>query len=481
MKVRRGFDTTFGYLGGAQDYWLHGFKEPAAYLDFVDGDEPAFNHTCWQDDACGVDFYSTHLFARKAIDIINAAAEGAAANTARKPAPLFLYIAWQSVHSVEGPDPEQLKAPQSYIDAFNRTIPNIERRVFAAMATTLDEGVGNVTAALKETGLWKDTFLIFSTDNGGPADGYDRNMASNWPLRGTKGTLFDGGVRGIGVVSGGMVPSSMRGTVLTGLIHVTDWYHTILRYASSSRSNALNIKRPDSGVLPGAASASAAAKSEPPFVSGDGVDVLDYLLGNQAKSPRTEVLHEAHPHNSTDGAGNALRALINGVEWKIVLRTGVAWPGNTTNAGTSDGWYGGLGSTDPASDGYILPINATSQNWSVKCGRKPPAGVPGVSQGFACEGHGTRGAGADSSASTCLFNMSADPCELADQSTAQPAILLHMLARLDTYRATAVNGPAATRNPDGLGCPAVQTISGCAGGGSKSPMACAAKLPCGPK
>jgi arylsulfatase B/arylsulfatase I/J len=160
--LRRGFDTTFGYLGGAQDYWLHGFsnvgKPPKSYLDFCDGDEPAFNHTCWQDDACGVEFYSTHLFARKAIKIIEDAAAASA--------PLFLYIAWQSVHSVEGPDPEQLKAPQSYIDAFNTTIPNMQRRVFAAMTTTLDEGVGNITAALKRTGLWKDTLLIFSTDNG---------------------------------------------------------------------------------------------------------------------------------------------------------------------------------------------------------------------------------------------------------------------------------------------------------------------------
>ena len=123
---------------------------------------------------------------------------------------MFLYIAWQSVHSVEGPDPEQLKAPQSYIDAFNALIPNLQRRVFAAMTTTLDEGVGNVTAALKRTGLWEDTLLIFSTDNGGASDGYDRNMGSNWPLRGTKGTLFDGGVRGVGVVSGGAVAASFQ-------------------------------------------------------------------------------------------------------------------------------------------------------------------------------------------------------------------------------------------------------------------------------
>ena len=179
--LRRGFDSTFGYLGGAQDYWLHGFAKPEAYLDFCENNEPVFNHTCWNDDACGVEYYSTHLFARRAIAIINAAAarsavssiprepgSGASANStgagaaaesaaaesaaaAAAAAPLFLYIAWQSVHSVEGPDPQQLKAPQSYIDAFKVTIPNMDRRVFAAMTTTLDEGVGT---CFKRTSNW---------------------------------------------------------------------------------------------------------------------------------------------------------------------------------------------------------------------------------------------------------------------------------------------------------------------------------------
>ena len=376
---------------------------------------------------------------------------------------MFLYIAWQSVHSVEGPDPEQLKAPQSYIDAFNASIPNLQRRVFAAMTTTLDEGVGNVTAALKRTGLWDDTLLIFSTDNGGASDGYDRNMGSNWPLRGTKGTLFDGGVRGVGLVSGGAVAASRRGLVLGGMIHVSDWYHTILSYAQGGHSRQRQRQL--------------AAEGGTPFVLGDGVDVLGYLTGAAASSPRSEVLHEAHPQNSTDGTGNALRAVVDGVLWKVVLRTGRSWPGNrTTYAGTPDGWYGGLGSTDPSTDGYVLPINATSQNWTVKCGKPPAAGV---FTNFACEA--ARGAGADSPSRACLFNMQADPCEFVDRSNDQPAVLQHMLVRLGVFRGSAVYGPTATHNPDGPDCPAVQTVAGCTGPGSKSPMSCAAKLPCGPK
>ena len=47
------------------------------------------------------------------------------------------------------------------------------------MILALDEGVGNVTEALEARGLMNNTFIIFTSDNGGPvhADSY------NWPLR----------------------------------------------------------------------------------------------------------------------------------------------------------------------------------------------------------------------------------------------------------------------------------------------------------
>ena len=124
----------------------------------------------------------------------------------------------------------------------------------------------------------------------------------------------------------------------------------------------------------------------------------------------------------------------------------------------------------------VLPINATSQNWTVKCGKPPAAGV---FTNFACEA--ARGAGADSPSRACLFNMQADPCEFVDRSNDQPAVLQHMLVRLGVFRGSAVYGPTATHNPDGPDCPAAQTVAGCTGPGSKSPMSCAAKLPCGPR
>ena len=85
---------------------------------------------------------------------------------------MFLYLAYQAVHS-----PTQAP-PASYVGPFNATIPNPKRKTVAGMVSALDEGVGNVTAALKAAGLWSRTFFIFTTDNGGPASS-DGNMASN--------------------------------------------------------------------------------------------------------------------------------------------------------------------------------------------------------------------------------------------------------------------------------------------------------------
>ena len=69
-----------------------------------------------------------------------------------------------------------------------------------------------------------------------------------------------------------------------------------------------------------------------------------------------------------------------------------------------------------------------------------------------------------------------------DLSGSHPGKLHKLWTRLAEFRASAVDGAAATVNPDGLSCPGVVRIDGCQGGGARrSPMSCKAKMPCGPK
>ena len=53
---------------------------------------------------------------------------------------------------------------------------------------------------LQEKDMLTNSIIVFTTDNGGPAAGFNQNAASNWPLRGGKDTLWEGGVRGAAVV-----------------------------------------------------------------------------------------------------------------------------------------------------------------------------------------------------------------------------------------------------------------------------------------
>ena len=146
------------------------------------------------------------------------------------PRPLLSLLA-QAVHS-----PDQV--PQSYIDPYNETIPDAKRRTFAGMLSALDEAVGNVTAALAAAGMADNALVIFAADNGGPvACGAsmcgDATGSSNYPLRGGKHSLWEGGVRLTAAARGPMIQRPPGGNI-TGLMHHADWLPTFLEAAGVS-------------------------------------------------------------------------------------------------------------------------------------------------------------------------------------------------------------------------------------------------------
>ncbi len=127
-----------------------------------------------------------------------------------------LSLPFQAVHA-------PLEAPQNVINSFyNVTISNYQRSVKAAMVTVLDNAIGDIVNAIKNKyKLWDNLLLIFSTDNGGPV--YKNEASSNWPLRGSKATLYEGGLRGSAFVTGGYLNSKRRGQISDELMHSVDW------------------------------------------------------------------------------------------------------------------------------------------------------------------------------------------------------------------------------------------------------------------
>ena len=67
----------------------------------------------------------------------------------------------------------------------------IRDRTYAAMVSAVDDGIGLVLEALKENGLIENTIIVFLSDNGGAHN----NASQNTPLRGTKGSVYEGGFR----------------------------------------------------------------------------------------------------------------------------------------------------------------------------------------------------------------------------------------------------------------------------------------------
>lgn len=51
------------------------------------------------------------------------------------------------------------------------------------MVSALDDSIGHVISVLDDSGMLNNSIIVFTTDNGGPANGYDGNAACNYPLR----------------------------------------------------------------------------------------------------------------------------------------------------------------------------------------------------------------------------------------------------------------------------------------------------------
>ena len=253
----RGFDSSLGYFHATNSYYdetnpglAHancGAVPGAADLYEDDGPAASLNGTG----------YEERVFGARAVRLVREHAAAAAADM-----PFFLYYAFHtncvSPHDELQPDPE--------FYARFAAIADPDRRANVAMVALMDEVVGNLTAALRETGMWNSTLLLWSSDNGGAV--HLGGGANVWPLRGGYENNWEGGVRAAALLSGGFLPAAARGRKLEGFIHEADWYATLCRLAGV---NATDTLAREAGL--------------PPV---DSLDVWPLITGANATSPRVE-------------------------------------------------------------------------------------------------------------------------------------------------------------------------------------------------
>ncbi|KAK7078761.1 hypothetical protein SK128_026634 [Halocaridina rubra] len=210
--VFRGFDSFYGSFSGTSDYYTHKKKKKSLgkKTNRIKTWDPhlldLWNNTSPDTTKNGI--YSTYLFATAAENIIHS----------RNPKnPMFLYVPFQSVHA-------PLQVPKNYTRGF-RHVKDYSRRNYLGMILAMDDAVGRIVAALKATGHYENSVIIFTTDNGGAI----KTGGSNWPLRGGKANLLEGGTRGPAFIHSPHLPHP--GTVYNHLFHVTDWFSTVVSLA----------------------------------------------------------------------------------------------------------------------------------------------------------------------------------------------------------------------------------------------------------
>ncbi|XP_033733064.1 arylsulfatase B-like isoform X1 [Pecten maximus] len=274
LPNNRGFDSFYGILAGQADHYNKTYCYDFCGYDFRDNNGP-INPVPME--------YSTHLYTRRVADLVH---------NYPSTKPMFLYLAFQAVH---GP----LEVPTQYSEPYSH-LPDYNRTIYSGMVAAMDEAVGNITAALRAKGMWDDTILVFSTDNGGRVD----LGGNNWPLRGWKSSLWEGGVRGVGFVNGKQLKN--KGTISKELIHVSDWYPTLIGLAGGSLTGTKPL---------------------------DGFDQWN-TISNGASSPRDTLLHNIDPLSDPVGDklegspfDNRYRAALRWKDWKIITGT-PAYSGN---------------------------------------------------------------------------------------------------------------------------------------------------------
>lgn len=401
----RGFDTSLSYFYHTNDYWNftvdddhNAGPESCATLeigesiydlwlkdkDSAEGPAIGLNNSinsCFAGndafpagDIEGLCQYEDALFLRRALDIV----EG------YDPAdnqPLFLFYAPHIAH-------EPLQVPEGWMtkldfiendDEFN------DRQKYLAMVHYLDSAVGNLTDAIKASGQWNDTLVVFAADNGGPIYRNGTPGANNFPLRGGKASNWEGGIRVNSWVNGGFLPAHVLGTKLQGLVAIWDWYATFARLA---------------GVDPTDLEAEAAGL--PPI---DSVDVWGYVSGQQAASPRTMMVV---------GAPSGWHDIWGGVKHNASV-VGVIYDNRTNHSDVSQG--------------NLWKLLVNGESMAIWTGPEFPnastatEGTTAETVFFDCD-------------EGCLYELDQDPTERADVASVYPQVFAELKRLAEDFNAT---------------------------------------------
>ena len=221
LPSARGFDTFTGFLDGSEYYWSKHSETENHLTDFLTMDKDCY----YAYDGEQKHNYSTWLYRDIAKQII---VEHDQTN------PLFLYIAFQAVHSPFIDSDEYANGiPEWYVGekvskVIASTVVGERREQFARALYILDSSIKEIVEELDATDMLDNSYVIFMSDNGGCKYGGGKNG----PFRGMKASLFEGGSKVDSFIYSPSFYTESSGTIYKNLFHVSDWFCTILDMAN---------------------------------------------------------------------------------------------------------------------------------------------------------------------------------------------------------------------------------------------------------
>ena len=377
MPTSRGFDTSLGFLTGAENHLnqsacsdrfcltatgqgVDGAKLPPGILkntgifDLWHNDTAGTPPETGSDKGFGDDRWTDHVIAA-----VNSTSAGGK--------PLFAYLALAAAHA-------PLQAPDEALAPFPTSMYH-DRRMYNGLMSALDTNVGRLVAAIQaRPGMWDCSLLLFVSDNGGPiyfnnpnitglpADLRTGGGANNYPLTGGKLSMLEGGVRVVSFAAGGALPPAAQGQTFPQLMALADLHATVVDAGG--------------GTLPDARGEAAGV---PPV---DGVSLLPVLRGGPGSPSARDSIALALNVSLPALPDVASSALIVG-DLKIIVG--------------DQHFYVTPNRTFPTADYAFVWDDAHM----LKCG--------------------TAG---------CLFNLTADSAEQDDLAASRPDLLATMQARL---------------------------------------------------
>ena len=239
FPLNHGFDNYFGFMGGRKHYLSHNDESEQEFLDLqaassrstenpVKGSgslqkfESLKKGSFWNNKTKDKhEGFATEIFGAKAREFI----------ASQEEKPFYLQVAFNAVHNFTHQLPKEYlekhqltsvtdwdPATEDYLEWYRKgRYPNNRqgREYYLGHLHYLDREVGLIMDCLDERGLRENTLVIYISDNGGSTPIY----ASNGPLRGSKYTLYEGGIRIPMIVSfsekydGGLIENKLVSTL----------------------------------------------------------------------------------------------------------------------------------------------------------------------------------------------------------------------------------------------------------------------------